>query len=76
MIEMLEIEFLFRMTSNIKAVTELGGSACLDIAVNLKTYHIDAEDNAEAAPKELFDLIDRHERRSQLNIKSPLEINL
>lgn len=33
------------------------------------------EDDAEA-PKELLNLIDRHEMRSQPNIESPLEVSL
>lgn len=49
---------------------------CLDIGVDLKTDHIEDEEDAEAAPKELLDLLDRHERRSQLNIVSPLKVNL
>lgn len=55
--------------------TESCGIACLDFEVNLKIDHIKDEDNVEATLK-LFNLIDRHERSSQHNIKSPLEVNL
>lgn len=37
---------------------------------------MEEEQDVKAAPKELIDLIDRHERRFQPNIKSPLEVNL
>lgn len=76
MAEMLEFEFIFRMTANNSLITELGGNACLDIGFDLKTDHVQDEDNVEAAPKELIDLIDRHEKRFQSNIESPLEVNL
>lgn len=56
-------------------MTEVGGNVWLDTGVHLDTVRMEEEDDIEATPKELFDLIDRHERRSQSNIKSSLEAN-
>lgn len=55
---------------------ELDGNACLHIEVHLKTDYVEDKDDAKTAPKDLLDLIDKYERRSQLNIKLPLEVNL
>lgn len=47
--------------------TNLGErDVCLDIGVDLETDQVKDEDNAKTAPEELFDLIDKHERSSQL----------
>lgn len=43
---------------------EAGGNVCLNIAVDLKTDHVDDKDNVKAASKELLDLIAIYERRS------------
>lgn len=42
---------------------------------NAETDHVEGEDDAEVAQKELLDLVDRYEKRSQPNI-APLESNL
>lgn len=44
--------------------------------VDLKRDHVEGEDDAEADFEKLLGVINRHERRSQPNIKSPLEMNL
>lgn len=49
---------------------------CLNVGVDLKINHVEDEDDVKAAFTKLVDLIDRHKRRSQLNIVSPLEVNL
>lgn len=73
---MLKIGFLFKMMTSNTSQTNLARNVCLDIRVNLKTDHIEGEDDAEVALKELLDIVDRHERRHQPNIDSPLKVNL
>lgn len=57
-------------------MTGPGGNVCLNIRVDLKIFHAEDEDDGEATPKELLDLLDRKERRSHPNIASPLEVSL
>lgn len=57
-------------------MTEVAGNMCLDVGVDLNIEHVEDADDVEAAPKDLLDLIDRHKRRYQPNIESPLEVNL
>lgn len=52
------------MMASSTSMNEPSGNACLKIGLNLKIDLVEDEDDAEAAPKELFDLIDRNERRS------------
>lgn len=68
--------FFSRMMTDTILAIEIRRKACLDIEVELSTECAEDEDDVEVAPKELLDLIDRHERRSQQNIDSPLEVNL
>lgn len=56
--------------------TKLGEKSCLDIGVDFNTDCAGYEDDVEAAPKELLDIINRHEMRCQSNIKLPLKVNL
>lgn len=53
-----------------------GGNSCLDIEIDLKTDHVEDQEDVEAALEVLLELIDRHVKRSQPNIKSPLEVNI
>lgn len=55
--------------------TNFDWNVCLYIRVNVKTDQVEGEDAAKVAPNHL-DLVDRHERRSQVNIELPLEVNL
>lgn len=64
------------MSSSINQTNLRGRNVCLDTRVNLQTDQIEDKDDAEATPKELHKLVDRHERRSQPNVGSPLEVNL
>lgn len=59
-------------------IPEVGTSenACFDVKVDLCADSVEDEDDVEGAPKEILDLVDRHERKSQPNIDSPLEVNL
>lgn len=50
-VEILEVEFLFRMMASRTSMTKPGWKACLDIIFDLKTDHVEDEDNAKAAPK-------------------------
>lgn len=68
--------FLRIIINNTNQASLNGRNACLDIQVDLKTDQVEEEDDAEATPNELLNLIDRHERRSQPNIESLLEVNL
>lgn len=43
---------------------EIGGKSCLDIGVYLNTDCTEDEKDVEASPKELLNLIVKHERRS------------
>lgn len=43
---------------------EIGGKSCLDIGVYLNTDYTEDEKDVEASPKELLNLIVKHERRS------------
>lgn len=56
--------------------TETGRNMCLDIRVDLNIYCSKDEVDVEASPEGLLDLVDRYKRRSQPNIKLPLEVNL
>lgn len=47
-----------------------------DIEVNLCTSSAEGEDDIKATPKEILNIVDRHERKSQPNVNSPLELNL
>lgn len=73
---MLVVLILFRMMADITLDVEARRNKCLDIEVALSTDCAEGEDDVETAPNELLDLIDKHERRSQLNIDLPLEVNL
>lgn len=63
------------MADSISTTEECGGVG-LDIGVDLETDSKEDGNDAETTLKELLDLIDWHEKRSQSNIESPLEINL
>lgn len=70
------MRILFRMIANGILNTKTSGNTCLDTGVHLSMDGAEGEDNVRATAKELFDLVDRHERRSQPNIGSPLEVYL
>lgn len=53
---------LSEMMVNRNLKTKTGGNTCLDIEVRLNTGRAEDENDVEAVPKELLDLIDRHER--------------
>lgn len=53
-----------------------GRNVCLNINADLKTGHVEGEGVAETIPKELLNLLNRYERRFQLNIELSLEVNL
>lgn len=57
-----------------KAKTE--GNPFLDIEVDPSTNSGEGEDDVEDTPKEILDMVNRHERKSLPNIDSPLEVNL
>lgn len=62
------------MLSNSTLEAETGRNTCLDIRVTLNT---DCDgDVSTLYPKNSLIKIDRHKRISQLNIDSPLEVNL
>lgn len=46
----------------------------LDIRVDLSIDYAEGEHDVEIVPKELLDLNNRYERRSQSSIDSPLEV--
>lgn len=48
---------------------------CLDIEGALETNHDEEENDVETTSKELLNLIDRHEKRSQSNIESPSKVD-
>lgn len=73
---MLDVRILFRMMIDGAYDVETQRITCLDIEVDLSTDCAKDKDDVEVAPKELLDLIDRYERRSQPNIDLPLEVNL
>lgn len=62
------MRILFRMMASNIPEAKIGGNICLDIGVILNIELAEDEDDVEALPKELLDLIDRFERRSQPNI--------
>lgn len=59
MAELLEIKFLFRLMADNTFKIEASGNVSLEIRFDLKTKHVEDEDNVEAASKELLDLIER-----------------
>lgn len=63
------------MTGN-TSQTNSSGNIFFDTGVGLKIYHVEGENDAEVACNELLDLVDKYEKRSQLNIELPLEANL
>lgn len=75
MLKTLELELFFRMIVISTQMIEAYENMCLDIGFNLHTDRVENEDDVEATPKELLGLIDILERRTQLNIESPLEVS-
>lgn len=64
------------MMANSIPNAKIGGNACLDIKVDPNANSVEGEDDVEDTAKEILDPVDRHERKSQPNIDSPVEVNL